>query len=102
MSRAKPERIGAVLPGVLKRVSAQRVALSTIQRAWNGLVGPQVARHARPVSLRRGRLIVHAARPGESFALRYQREALLRRLREETREELTELIILPGDPRARG
>jgi len=97
MSRSKPQRIDAVLSGVLKHVSEQRLALLTIQQTWRKLVGPQLARHTRPVSLRRGRLIVHAARPGDSFTLSYQRELLLARLRETTSGRVEELVIRPGD-----
>ena len=102
MSRSKPHRIDAVVSGVLKRVGEQHSALLRVQQAWRTLVGPQLARHTRPVSLRRGRLIVHAERPGDSFTLSYQREPLLARLRETTRGRVEELVIRPGDLPERG
>ena len=97
MSRSKPDRIDTVVSGVLKRVQEQHNALLTVQQAWRKLVGPQLARHTRPVSLRRGRLIVHAERPGDNFILSYRREPLLARLRETTHGRVEELVIRPGD-----
>ena len=66
----KPEqRIGEVIQRVLTHAKQQHGALFAIQRDWTKLVGRALAGHTKPVSLHRGRLIVHADRPGDSFAL---------------------------------
>ncbi len=101
MSPSKPQRIGVVVPDVLKRVGEQHGALFTIQQRWNQLVGRRLAAHTRPAGLRRGRLVVYAERPGDSFALSYQRTQLLERLQATTRDLVEEIVIRPGDA-ARG
>ena len=89
--------IGALLPKVLKRTQQQYQALFTIQQTWPRLVGKQLAAHTKPVSLRRGRLIVLASQPGDSFALTYQRPQLLKRLQTTTKGRVEELVIRPGE-----
>ena len=86
-----PERISMVIPRVLKRTRAQQQTLSKIQRNWRGLVGAALATHSRPVSLRRGRLIIHVEEPGDSFALEYRRPKVLQRLE----------TLVPGQVQAR-
>lgn len=93
----KPQPIGPVIQDVLKRVGTQHETLATIQRDWRRLVGKPLAAHTRPVSLRGGRLVVHAARPGDSFMLSYQRARLLERLQAATRGRVEEVIVRPGD-----
>jgi len=96
MPPPKPQPIGPVIQDVLKRVGTQHEALAAIQRNWRRLVGRPLAAHTRPVSLRRGQLVVHVARPGESFALNYQRIQLLERLRAATQGRVEEVIVRPG------
>ena len=91
------QRIGDVIPGVLQRTRQRHGALLAIQRAWGRLVGKQLVRHTRPVSLRRGRLIVHADRPGDGFALSYQRTQLLEGLRATAKKPVEDIVIRPGD-----
>ena len=95
----KPQPIGPVIQDVLKRVGTQHETLAAIQRDWRRLVGKPLAAHTRPVSLRHGRLVVHAARPGDSFALSYQHPQLLERLRVVAPGKVEELVIRPGDIR---
>lgn len=97
----KPQPIGPVIQDVLKRVGTQHEALAAIQRDWRRLVGQPIAAHTRPVSLRHGRLVVHAARPGDSFALSYQRVRLLERLQAATQGRVEEIIVRPGSVEAR-
>ena len=97
----KPQPIGSVIRDVLTRVGTQHEALAAIQRDWRRLVGSPLAAHTRPVSLRRGQLIVHAARPGDSFLLSYQRAGLLKRLQAATRGRVEEVIVRPGCVEAR-
>lgn len=93
-----PERIGALVPGVLRRVEQAHGALFAVQREWRRLVGGPLAAHTRPVSLRRGRLTVQADRPGDSFTLHYLRATLLPRVREVTGGRVEELVVRPGEP----
>lgn len=93
-------RINAVLPGILQHARRRAQALAAIQARWGRLVGRPLAAHTRPVSLRRGRLVIHADRPGDGFALSYQRQQLLERLRVSAKEAgIEELVIRPGDIR---
>jgi hypothetical protein len=94
---ATATRIGAVVPAVLRQAQQQHQALAKIQRSWSRLVGKRLAAYTKPVSLRRGRLVVHADRPGGSFTLSYQRAQLLERLHAITPGRVKELVIRPGD-----
>ena len=64
MSDAKPVR--GVIDDVLRQTAKRQRPLFAIQRRWTRLVGKRLAAHTRPVSLRRGRLIVHADQPGHN------------------------------------
>ena len=95
-------RINTVLPDILRRAQQRSRALAVIQAQWGRLVGRALAAHTKPVSLRRGGLVIHADRPGDSFALSYQRQQLLEQLRVTVKEAaIEELIIRPGDVRAK-
>ena len=98
MGRPNTQRIGAILPAVLSRAREQHGALFAIQRRWGRLVGRALAAHTKPIGLRRGRLVVCAARPGDGFLLSYRRARLLERLQEMVRERVEEIVIRPGDP----
>ncbi len=91
------KRIDEVLSRVLQRTAAQHKSLFLIQRRWTRLVGKELAAHTKPVSLRRGRLVVHADCPGDSFALNYRRPQLLARLKTTTQERVEELVIRAGE-----
>ncbi len=94
-----PQRIDAVIEGILHQTKDRQGALFALQRSWGKLVGGPLAAHTRPASLRRGRLIVHADRPGDGFQFRYQQAELLARLRRAVREPIEELVIRPGPNR---
>ena len=100
MAREPSERtvepIGALIPTVLRHVEREHGALATVRREWRKAVGSRLAAHAKPVSLRRGRLVVCVDRPGDGFALSYERVKLLERLRAATGGKIDELIIRPG------
>ena len=97
MRHPQAERIGTVIPAVIRQLERQQGALQTVQREWARLVGKRLAAHTRPVSLRRGRLVVHVERPGDGFALNYARPALLERLRASTQGKAEEIVIRPGE-----
>jgi len=90
-------RIGTLIPTVLRRAATRHKLLFTIQRQWPSLAGQALAAHTKPVSLRRGRLIVHAEQSGDSFALNYARPRLLERLKKITQGHVEEVVIRVGD-----
>ncbi len=90
-------RIGSVIPAVLRHAKQEHGPLFVVQRGWSRLVGKTLAAHTKPVSLRRGRLVVHADHPGDSFALNYQRPHLLKQLHEATQGRIEEIVIRAGD-----
>ena len=95
MIGAKP--VSALIPDVMRQAAREHKPLFAIQRNWGRLVGRQLAAHTRPVSLRRGRLVVHADHPGDSFALNYARPRLLEQLRDKGKGGVEEIIIRAGD-----
>lgn len=95
MSGAK--RIDAIVSAVIKQAARRQQPLFTIQHRWGQLVGKALAAHTRPVSLRRGRLVVHVEQPGDGYALNYRRAALLKRLQATTKGRVEELVIRPGE-----
>ena len=94
MSEVKPVR--SVIDDILQHAAKTHRPLFIIQRRWRRLVGKQLAAHTRPVSLRRGRLIVHAEHPGDSFALNYARPKLLEQLQDKEAGGVQEIIIRAG------
>lgn len=94
MTAAKP--VSALIADVMQRAAREHRPLFAIQRRWPRLVGKQLAAHTRPVSLRRGRLVVHVDRPGDSFALNYTRPKLLKQLQAAEQGGVEEIIIRAG------
>lgn len=91
------QRIGPIVSAVLSQTKQSHGALHVVQRAWSRLVGKGLAAHTKPVSLRRGRLVVRADRPGDGFTLSYQRMQLLERLQDLTKGRVDEIVIRPGE-----
>jgi predicted nucleic acid-binding Zn ribbon protein len=55
----RPSRLGDVLRAALERIpTAQRLADHAVWTHWESVVGPTLARHARPERLQRGVLVV--------------------------------------------
>lgn len=97
-TRRETDTLATLLPGVLRRVERQAKPLQGIQARWPRLVGRALAGHTKPVSLRRGRLVVLADQPGDGFALSYQRAQVLARLARTRgcRGLVQEIVIRPG------
>ena len=91
------KRIGALIPEVLQRTAKRHETLFVIQHKWPQFVGKALAAHTRPVSLRRGQLIVHADQPGDSFAFSYARPRVLARLSEATQGRVEDIVIRVGE-----
>ena len=97
-SRQCPERIGVVLRDLLRSAEHHHSTLRRIQGEWKRVVGRSLAAHTRPVSLRRGRLVVQVDRPGDGFALSFERPRVLMSLRQLASEPVEELVMRPGEP----
>jgi len=101
--RKETTPIAAVLPAVLQQAQQRYGALQQVQQCWGQLVGKLLASHTAPVSLRRGRLIVHVDRPGDSYTLNFQRQQILTQLKTSTKGLVEDIIIRVGDlPAATG
>jgi len=80
---ADPRRIDASLDRVARGLGGPGAgALRSVFAHWADIVGPQVADHARPLSLVGGVLAVAADEPGWATQLTYLEADLLRRLEE--------------------
>ena len=90
------ERLGALIPAVLKNVEREHNILEQVQRAWRDVAGRPLAAHSRPVSVRRGRVVVVVDDPGGNFTLRFERTRILERLRTLTDGKVTEMLVRPG------
>jgi predicted nucleic acid-binding Zn ribbon protein len=76
-----PKRVGEVLDRITQSLGVGRAStLPKVFSAWDDLVGPQVAAHARPRSLRDGVLAVAVDQPAWATQLRYLEADLLRRI----------------------
>ena len=84
MSRSssdRPARVGDVLRAVLARLpEAQRLADHALWAHWDTVVGPTLARHARPARLRRGVLVVAVDSPEWMQELQFLKHELRDRL----------------------
>ena len=93
--RKPPKAIGAILPEVLKQCSQAQGRMQEIRRAWKRMVGPRLAAHTRPLSLRRGRLVVAVEQPGDGFELNYLRPRLLEQLKAMSEGDVDDIILRP-------
>ena len=92
-----PERLRSIISKVLQSSEREHRPIHAIQREWTRLVGKALAAHSKPMSLRRGRLIVHVDQPGDGFALNYQRARLLQQLRTKTSSTVEDIVIRAGE-----
>ena len=73
--------------------------LAAVFSHWEELVGPEIAAHAQPRSLRDGVLVVAADQPAWATQLRYLAAELLARVRAEAAAaEITEIQIRVAAP----
>jgi predicted nucleic acid-binding Zn ribbon protein len=55
-----PQAIGPIVKKIVSRLGLEGLATSSrVFEVWNSVVGPAIARHAQPYSLRDGTLIVN-------------------------------------------
>jgi predicted nucleic acid-binding Zn ribbon protein len=86
------ESFGLLLASI--GVDASPRAMEGVFQHWGEVVGDQVAVHARPVSLRHGRLLVLADHSVWASQLRYLGPVLLERLREFVGETVAEELVV--------
>jgi predicted nucleic acid-binding Zn ribbon protein len=97
-SERDPRPVADSLDGVTRAWGAPRAQLvAAVFAHWEQLVGPDIAAHAQPRSLRDGVLVVAADQPAWATQLRYMATDLLARVRSEVAaEEITEIQIRVG------
>ena len=73
-----------LVPAVMKRLGLeQRLQQSQVFYLWPNIVGPDIARHTQPVSLRAGLLVVAVDHPVWLQELvRYDKPVILQKVRE--------------------
>lgn len=83
------------LTGEVRRLGGPDLGVTTAVFAhWEDLVGPALADHSRPVSLRDGMLVVVVDQPAWATQLRYLSAQLLARLADVTgRSDICELRV---------
>ena len=89
-----------LLPHVLQQAGAKRDVLLAVRKAWPGVVGKALARHATPTSVRNATIYVHTDEPGAGFVLGLERPRLLARLREASGQAIDDIVVRPGAPPA--
>lgn len=73
--------VGEVLPKVLAKFDLEKVvAGQKAVEAWPGVVGEQIARHARAVGFEQGKLLVVVDNPGWMTQLKYLKPKLIAKL----------------------
>jgi predicted nucleic acid-binding Zn ribbon protein len=81
----EPRRLSEFLDPITKRLGGPASGVfAAIFARWEALVGPDIAAHAKPVSLRRGVLVLAVDHPVWATQLRYMTAPLLTRISEET------------------
>jgi predicted nucleic acid-binding Zn ribbon protein len=81
--RSQPERLGALVPRVLKDLGLEDSARALrVAERWEALVGAEVARHSRPTALRANVLEVTVDSSVWCQQLQMRRPELLACLRE--------------------
>lgn len=95
MTRAS-EPIGKLLEGWLAEQHKQTSVLFEIQQAWSKIVGHKLAAHTRPVSIRKGKLVVHVDRPGENYELSFERERVASRIKKIAGDKILTIVVRAG------
>jgi predicted nucleic acid-binding Zn ribbon protein len=104
-SERDPKPISDSLDRVTKRLGTPgSEVLSAVFRRWEDLVGPDIAAHSKPVSLRGGVLVLMVDQPAWAAQLRYMTADLLAKLGEVAGSvDVNEIHIkVSGEQPARG
>lgn len=96
MRRGKtpPDGSGRATPPTPPPRAVSAAAVGTVFSRWEELVGPAVARHARPLRLEEGTLVVAVDQPPWATQLRVLAPGILARLTEQTGERLVRLEVV--------
>jgi predicted nucleic acid-binding Zn ribbon protein len=100
----EPERLGAILDalGRERRLEAG-LALGTLARRWEEVVGERLAAECRPSALRRGTLVVEASSGAWAAQVRFLAREVGRRANELLeREEVRDVRVVVAVGGARG
>ncbi|MBV9660808.1 MAG: DUF721 domain-containing protein [Acidimicrobiales bacterium] len=80
-----PRRLSESLDRVTRRLGSPAAGVfARLFSGWEELVGADIAAHARPVSVKRGVLVLEVDHPVWATQLRYMTADLLARIREDT------------------
>ena len=83
-----PRKLSEILDRTTRRLGAPSSrTTSTVVAGWEKLVGPDIAGHARPVSLHDGVLVLAVDHPAWATQLRFMTAELLARIAEMTGSE---------------
>jgi predicted nucleic acid-binding Zn ribbon protein len=90
-----PKKLRDILDPLARRVGMDAgAATGRVWSQWGGIVGPDIAEHAEPTSLRRGVLRVRTDSPVWATELTYLSEEIRRRVNESLgRDEVTAVKI---------
>ena len=92
-----PQPFGAVLARLVAARGWQRpTAEATVFGAWERVVGPEIARHSRPVKLADGELTVEAESTAWATQLRLLAASLLRRIAAEVGHNVVTKLHIHG------
>ena len=100
-ARREPRPLADSLDRVARTLDAPpSAALRAVFVGWSDVVGPTVAAHCRPVSLRRKVLVVAVDEPGWATELRYLGPRLLQRVAGVTGPGVVEELEVRVRPRS--
>lgn len=78
---AEPRRVSESLDRITRRLGGPASSVfASLFAGWEELVGPDIAAHSRPVSLRRGVLVLMVDHPAWATQLRFMTSELLVRI----------------------
>ena len=100
--RRAPEPVGSLVAEVLDRIGIrERVERSATAERWDEVVGPHIARVARPGGIKGGTLFVEVAGAAWMTELDMMRRTLLRRLNEDReRGRIERIVLVQSDDRS--
>lgn len=98
-----PRRVSESLDGMTRHLGGPKVSvLHAVFARWEEIVGPGVAAHAEPLSLRDGVLVIGTDQPAWATQLKFLCPDLLRRVAAVAGEEAVdrvEIKVRPPGPR---
>lgn len=80
MARREPQTLDQLLPRVLAHLARQSGKGRSLEPVWSASVGPHISKHARPLSLEEGALVVGVASAEWAHTLARQEDTLREQL----------------------